>query len=95
MTDVMHMTDEQLREYVARLEKRNAQLETAQAKRVNLTFKVSEKGAVSVYGNGRWPVTQYYEQWVRLLNAADDLRAFLEANKERLKMKGDDAPPQS
>ena len=52
-----------------------------------LQFKVSEKGAVSVYGMGRFPVTLYYEQWVRLLDRADDLRAFMEENKSRLKLK--------
>jgi hypothetical protein len=50
-------------------------------------MRVSEKGGVSVYGLGRFPVTLYYEQWVRLLNAADELRAFLEENKDRLKLK--------
>jgi hypothetical protein len=52
-----------------------------------LEFKVSEKGGVSVYGLGRFPTTLYYEQWSRLLDAAEDLRAFLEANKSRLKLK--------
>lgn len=52
-----------------------------------MDFKVSEKGGVSVYGLGRFPVTLYYEQWQRLLGAADDLRTFLEANKDKLKLK--------
>lgn len=52
-----------------------------------IEFKVSEKGGVSVYGLGRFPVTLYYEQWQRLLGTADDLRAFLEANKSKLKLK--------
>jgi hypothetical protein len=55
-----------------------------------LSFKVSEKGAVSVYGMGRFPVTLYFEQWQRLLGAADDLRNFLEENKSRLKLKDGD-----
>jgi hypothetical protein len=46
-----------------------------------------EKGGVSVYGLGRFPVTLYYEQWVRLLDMAKDLRDFLEENKHRLKLK--------
>jgi hypothetical protein len=50
-------------------------------------FKVSEKGAASVYGLGRFPVTLYYEQWLRLLDKAQELREFLEANKDKLKMK--------
>jgi hypothetical protein len=53
----------------------------------NLEFKVSEKGAVSVYGMGRFPVTLYYEQWTRLLERSDDLRKFMEENKSRLKIK--------
>jgi hypothetical protein len=53
----------------------------------SMEFKVSEKGGVSVYGLGRFPVTLYYEQWRRLLDAADGLRAFLEENKSKLKLK--------
>ncbi len=54
-----------------------------------LEFKVGEKGGVSVYGLGRFPVTLYYEQWIRLLDAGGRLRAFLEKNKAegRLKLK--------
>ena len=52
-----------------------------------LEFKVGGKGGVSVYGLGRFPVTLYYEQWIRLLDVAGDLRAFLEGNKSRLKLK--------
>ena len=52
-----------------------------------LEFKVGDKGGVSVYGLGRFPVTLYYDQWTRLLDVADDLRTFLEANKSRLKLK--------
>lgn len=52
-----------------------------------LEFRVSEKGAVSVYGLGRFPVTLYYEQWSRLLDHADTLRAFIEKNKSKLKLK--------
>lgn len=53
----------------------------------DLIFKVGEKGGVSVYGLGRFPVTLYYEQWQRLLGAADDLKNFLEENKSKLKLK--------
>ena len=52
-----------------------------------LDFKVGEKGGVSVYGLGRFPVTLYYEQWVRLLDAGEKLRAFLEENKTEGKLK--------
>ena len=50
----------------------------------SIEFRVGEKGGVSVYGLGRFPVTLYYEQWIRLLDAAGDLRAFLEENKSKL-----------
>jgi hypothetical protein len=53
----------------------------------NLEFKVGQKGGVSVYGLGRFPVTLYYEQWIRLLATKDELQAFLEEHKTELKMK--------
>ena len=53
-----------------------------------LEFRVGEKGGVSVYGLGRFPVTLYYEQWTRLLDAVEKLREFLEENKSKLKLKG-------
>jgi hypothetical protein len=52
-----------------------------------LEFRVSEKGAVSLYGLGRFPVTLYYEQWMKVLDHIDELRAFLEENKPNLKLK--------
>jgi hypothetical protein len=51
------------------------------------SIRVSEKGGVSVYGLGRFPVTLYKEQWLRLLDLADDIRAFIRDNAERLKSK--------
>jgi len=53
----------------------------------DLIFKVGEKGGVSVYGLGRFPVTLYYEQWNRLLGAAEDIKKFMEENKSKLKLK--------
>ena len=58
-------------------------------KQVGGQKRVSDKGGVSVYGLGRFPVTLYYEQWVRLLDSADGLWAFLEENKSKLKPKGE------
>ena len=55
--------------------------------RSNLAMKVSEKGALSVYGMGRFPVTLYKEQWLKLLGMADEIKAFIEANNENLKSK--------
>jgi hypothetical protein len=52
-----------------------------------IEFRVSEKGGVSVYGLGRFPVTLYYEQWTRLLEAVPDLKTFIEENKSKLKLK--------
>lgn len=76
-------TYEELKAKVAELEKQGG------AKRSgSLEFRVSEKGGVSVYGLGRFPVTLYYEQWVRLLEASEGLKKFLEDNKTRLKLKG-------
>ena len=69
------------------LKARLAELESKQPRAAVLSFKVSDKGGVSVYGLGRFPVTLYYEQWVRLLDKAPELREFLEANKGKLKLK--------
>jgi hypothetical protein len=69
------------------LKERVAELERKTGRTGDLEFKVGEKGGVSVYGLGRFPVTLYYEQWVRLLDASEDLRAFLENNKDKLKLK--------
>ena len=55
--------------------------------RNKLGMKVSEKGALSVYGMGRFPVTLYKEQWLRLLAMSDDIKAFIETNNEILKTK--------
>ena len=72
------------------LKARLAQLEKEQEPRRtgSLEFRVGEKGGVSVYGLGRFPVTLYYEQWIRLLDSAEKLREFLEENKSKLKLKG-------
>ena len=65
-----------------------AELEKQGPRRIgSLEFRVGEKGGVSVYGLGRFPVTLYYEQWNRLLDASDKLREFMEENKSKLKLK--------
>jgi hypothetical protein len=74
---------DELKAKVAELEK-----QTGAKRGGSLEFRVGEKGGVSVYGLGRFPVTLYYEQWIRLLDAGEDLRKFLEDNKSRLKLKG-------
>jgi hypothetical protein len=72
---------------IARLRAENERLRRTRSAG-GLTFKVSEKGAVSVYGLGRFPVTLYREQWDKLLGQADELRQFIADNSERLKTKG-------
>ena len=65
---------------------RIAELEARIAKSGTLRFKVSEKGGISVYGLGRFPVTLYVEQWERLLSHIDELRD-IQANREQFKTK--------
>jgi hypothetical protein len=69
------------------LKARLAELEKSPRRTGTLEFRVGEKGGVSVYGLGRFPVTLYYEQWQRLLGASEQLREFLEENKSKLKLK--------
>ena len=68
-----------------RLRNENAALKKGTSTGIRL--KVSEKGAVSVYGMGRFPVTLYKEQWLKLLDTSDDIRAFIAANEAQLKAK--------
>jgi hypothetical protein len=75
-------TYEELKAKLAELEKQGGTRRTG-----SLEFRVGEKGGVSVYGLGRFPVTLYYEQWIRLLEAVPQLKAFLEENKESGKLK--------
>jgi len=70
-----------------RLRAENAALKASSARRGAVSFKVSEKGGVSVYGLGRFPVTLYKEQWAKLLDLADDIRAFIKAHDSELKSK--------
>jgi hypothetical protein len=70
---------------LARLRAENERLK--QGGRGKLSMKVSEKGALSVYGMGRFPVTLYKEQWLRLLSMAEEIKAFIEANQVSLKAK--------
>ena len=76
-------TNEELKARIAELERQGGGARRTGA----LDFRVGEKGGVSVYGLGRFPVTLYYEQWTRLLGAVDELRAFIDENKSRLKLK--------
>jgi len=80
------MPDEDSNAELARLRAENERLKRTSASR-GMTIKVSEKGGVSVYGLGRFPVTLYKEQWLKLLDLADELRAFIAANEAGLKSK--------
>ena len=81
-------TQEELLQRLAQLEAENARLKAGTRKGISL--KVSEKGGLSVYGLGRFPITLYPEQWTRLLGMADEIRTFIEANRDRLKWKDKD-----
>jgi hypothetical protein len=78
-------TTEELKGELERLRKENAALRKGTS--LGIRLKVSEKGAVSVYGMGRFPVTLYKEQWLKLLDMSDDIRAFIAANQGQLKEK--------
>jgi hypothetical protein len=80
------MSDDELKNELERLRNENAALRKGAA--TGITMKVSEKGGLSVYGMGRFPVTLYKEQWLTLLNMSDDIRAFIAANEGTLKTKG-------
>ncbi len=80
------MTPEQMKEELERLRTENEALKRRSEK--GLSLKVSQKGGVSVYGLGRFPVTLYKEQWEKLLDMSDDIRAFIQENESQLKTKG-------
>lgn len=80
-----NMTDEDLKAELERLRAENEQLKQRAVRGVSL--KVSEKGAVSVYGLGRFPVTLYKEQWTKLLAMAEDIKAFIKTHDAELKTK--------
>ena len=79
------MSDEDLKAELERLHTENAALKKGAPSGIRL--KVSEKGAISVYGMGRFPVTLYKEQWLKLLDMSDDIGAFIAANEAQLKAK--------
>ena len=80
------MADEDLKAELERLRDENAVLKKGTSSGIRM--KVSEKGALSIYGMGRFPVTLYKEQWLRLLDMSSEIRAFIAANEAQLKAKG-------
>ena len=80
------MSDEDLKTELERLRNENAALKKGAA--TGITMKVSEKGGLSVYGMGRFPITLYKEQWLKLLDMSDAIRSFIVANDAALKTKG-------
>jgi hypothetical protein len=79
------MSDEELKSELERLRNENAALKKGTS--TGIRMKVSEKGAVSIYGMGRFPVTLYKEQWLKLLDMSAEIRAFIAANEAQLKTK--------
>ena len=79
------MADEDMKMELERLRAENEALKKSFPK--GLSLRVSEKGAVSVYGLGRFPVTLYKEQWLRLLDTSEDIRGFIKQNDAQLKSK--------
>lgn len=82
----MSENDQDMKTELERLRAENEALK--QTSKRGLSLKVSEKGGLSVYGLGRFPVTLYKEQWTKLLDMADEIRAFIKANDSQLKTKG-------
>ena len=78
-------TEEEMQAEIERLRAENERLK--KPARGQLSLKVSEKGALSVYGMGRFPVTLYREQWEKLLGMADEIRQFIDENDHQLKKK--------
>jgi hypothetical protein len=81
------MADEDLKAELERLRKENAALKKSAS--AESRIRVSPKGGVSVYGMGKYPVTLYKEQWLKLLSMSDEIRAFIAENEAKLKTKGD------
>ena len=79
------MNEQEMKAELERLKAENEALKTRSSR--SISMKVSEKGGLSVYGMGRFPITLYKEQWTKLLDMAEDIRAFIKENEGKLKTK--------
>ena len=83
------MSDVDMKAELDRLRRENEELKQNKKRGGALSLKVSQKGAVSLYGMGRFPVTLYKEQWTRVIEFAEEIKKFIEENQSLLKSKGD------
>ena len=81
------MTPEQLQKEFEKIQKRNAELEEKLKKQSTVSCKVSQKGALSIYGFGKFPFTFYLSQWDKLMENLDGIKAFVEAHKSEFSVK--------
>lgn len=81
------MSEVDLKAEIERLKAENENLKKKGSSKIGISMKVSEKGGLSVYGLGRFPVTLYVEQWTKLLELSDDIKKFIADNQELLKKK--------
>lgn len=84
------MSDVDLKAELERLKRENEELKQNRKRGGTLSLKVSQKGAVSLYGMGRFPVTLYKEQWQKLLGFGEEIKSFIQENDGQLKAKGDE-----
>jgi len=81
------MSDENMQKEIEKLRAENEELKSKKGRTSELSFKVSAKGAVSIYGMGRFPVTLYKAQWERLFERVDDIKGFIKENEGSLTVK--------
>jgi hypothetical protein len=84
------MSNSDMQAELERLRRENAELKEGRKRGGAMSLKVSQKGAVSLYGMGRFPVTLYKEQWTRMLDFGDEIRKFIAENEASLKTKGEE-----
>ncbi len=85
MSENTNVPSNEIEAELQRLRAENAAMKKASSK--GLTLKISEKGGLSIYGLGRFPVTLYKEQWLKLLSMTDEIRAYIKSNSDKLKTK--------